>query len=215
MLPPVRRARMCADELPPGDRPHGDADGGGEHPLDMEVLRRRMADVDRKRRAGWAPSDSVIDMSGGDGHSVSDEDEMALVEAFERLEGLWIIVFTSAADGTEGVYSLALGDENIVLAFQEKEEAQRYAICLEVQEFPMPQICMMASEELRDFCAEAGFRLGFVPTGSLISPPEESAIDDLDMWRGKPNGRADGDSVGLSEEDIESMKKRLDSLFGE
>ena len=207
---------MCARSLPPEDQAPSSSNEPGEHPLDMELLRRRMSDVDRKRRAGWAPSDDVIDLSNATSHALSEADDLEFVNAFEKLEGLWVIVFTNAADGTEGVYSLSIGEESIVLAFQEKEEAQRYALCLEVQEFPMPQICMMDSEELRNFCGEAGFRLGFVPTGSLISPPEESAIDDMDKWRGKPNGGTEGDdSVGLSDEDIETMKKRLDSLFGE
>lgn len=203
----------AAPDLPPDDQPSE----GQDHRLDMELLRQRMSDVDRKAKAGWAPSDAVIDLSTAMGKmTLGDSDEAEFVAAFERLQTLWVIVFTNVSDGSDGVYSLSIGEESIVLAFQDREEAQRYSLCLEAQEFPSPQICELDSSELKNFCGEAGFRLGFVPKGSLISPPDESAIDDLDKWRGKPNSsRSDKDSVGMSEEDIETMKKRLDSLFGQ
>lgn len=205
---------MSAGELPKDDQPPDDST---DHRLDMDLLRDRMSAVDRKSRAGWAPSDAVIDLSPSSSElPLSDSDSAEFLSAFESLGTLWVIVFTNVSDGSDGVYSLSIGDESIVLAFEEREEAQRYSICLEAQEFPMPQVCELDSEELRNFCGEAGFRLGFVPKGSLISPPEESAIEDLDKWRGEPKSKhADRDSLGMSEEDIETMKKKLDSLFGQ
>lgn len=186
--------------------------------LDMDLLKQRMADLEaRNDSTSGVPSESVIDLSTVIAEAAEvTTDSSEFVEEFEKLRTLWVIIFTNATDGSDGVYSLTIAEDNIVLAFQEREEAQRYAMCLEAQEFPRPQVCELDSSELKHFCGESGFRLGFVPKGALITPPEESAIDDIDTWRGEPkSNRATKDSTGLSEEDIEVMRKRLDSLFGQ
>lgn len=180
--------------------------------FNMEILRRRMTRLDDRQKAGHQPSDHVTDLSSSDDEDEDDFFETKkLVEEFEKMGAVWVIVFTNTTDGSEGVYSLSVADENIVLAFQDKEEAQRYSFCLEAQKFPVPQVCELETSELREFCSESGFRLGFVPKGSLITPPEESAIEDIDKWKGTDNDSPSG----MSPEDIDIMKRRLDSLFGQ
>lgn len=209
---PARRLRMAATS--PDDVPSDAPDPADKH-IDMDILRRRMSDIGRKRGPGFNPAEAVVDLSSvTDGMSMEEVEEDEFLKQFENLKSLWVIVFTNANDGSDGVYSLTVSEEHIVLAFEDRTEAQRYALCLETQEFPSPQVCELDSAELRKFCGESGFRLGFVPRGALITPPEESAIEDLDSWRGEPSSPLDG-STGLSKEDIEMMKKRLDSLFGQ
>lgn len=198
----------------PDDLPSDVPDPADKH-IDMDLLRRRMSDIGRKGSSEFKPSEAVIDITAvTDGLSMEHVEEDEFLDQFKNLNTLWVIVFTNANDGTDGVYSLSVSDENIVLAFEERSEAQRYALCLETQEFPAPQICELDSNDLRNFCGESGFRLGFVPKGALITPPEESAVEDLDKWRGEPSKDLGG-STGMSEEDIDTMKKRLDTLFGE
>lgn len=209
----IRRARMCASRIEGEDE-----DKQEPHPLDMDMLKQRMAELKAKNEStSNMPGKAVIDLSTviAETAEATAEDEH-FVDDFEKLSTLWVIIFTNVVDGSDGVYSLTVAEDNIVLAFEKKDEAKRYALCLEAQEFPRPQICELNSAELRSFCSEAGFRLGFVPKGAIITPPDESAIDDIDKWRGKPNSkRATKDSTGLSEEDLDIMRKRLDSLFGQ
>lgn len=196
----------------------GDEDEREPHHLDMDLLKKRMADLEaKKNNTSSAFNESVINLSSVIAEATEFTTEgRELMDDFENLRTLWVIIFTNTADGSDGVYSLTVAEANIVLAFQEREEAQRYALSLEAQEFPRPQVCELDSSELKHFCGEAGFRLGFVPKGALITPPDESAIEEIDAWRGEPNSsRATKDSTGLSEEDLEIMKKRLDSLFGQ
>lgn len=185
--------------------------------LDMNLLSDRIKELDDSSSPAVPNSPTqVVDIS----IALQNDTHLAEVDAdflkdFDNVSSLWVILFTATADGSEGVYSLTVGDENIVLAFQQRSEAQRYALCLEAQDFPVPQVCELDTDELRQFCEEAGFRLGFVPSGSLISPPDESAIDDIDKWRGENDTKARDGTVGMSEEDIDIMKKRLDNLFGQ
>lgn len=209
--------------------------------VDMDSLRRRIREIEIKPpgtniiEAGDAivedDDDNAIevevevDVRNAD--DASTEEAMQLLGMFENVKELWVIVFASR-DRKEGVYSLEYNGENIVLAFQERSEAQRYATLLEKQQFPTAKVCRLESEELREFCMREGFRLGFVPLGSIsLSPPNESAIDDNKHWligdnaennnntsQGEAdNGDNDGSS-GLSQDELNLMKRNLDNLFG-
>lgn len=186
-----------------------------EFKFNQEILRRRMAAFSNPQKP-----ETIIDFSTLAGsvqyHPAPSQESLQdhledVSSTFDKLSHVWVILFTNR-DGTDGIYSLSLGTDNIVLVFQERIEAHRYAMCLEAQKFPRPQICEMDPEEIRNFCTDEGLKLGFIPSGMVISPPEESAIDDLDKWRGKPGSE---ESVGMSEQDIEAMRNRLDSLFGQ
>lgn len=191
-----------------------------EYLFSQEVLRRRVSEITNPKSKN-SPSDAFQDLSivtdaGNDVREelMSDDEAGDFINQFESLLRIWVIIFTNSTDGTEGVYSLSIGNDNIILAFQERQEAQRYAVVLEAQEFPEPQICEMDPRELRDFCLDSGFKLGFIPTGMVITPPEESAIDDMDKWRGTSSNDSE-ESTGMSDEDIDAMRKHFDSLFGQ
>lgn len=186
--------------------------------LDFELLRRRISDLDARQKAGHELTDTVdgtITPKATVHESSEDPDVLQLLQDFENLKKVFVIVFTNARDSSEGIYSLNIAEENIVLAFQDKEEARRYAMCLEQQHFPAPKISELNTKELADFCGESGYRLGFVPKGSLITPPEQSAIDDLDKWRGDQPFSSGSTDVGMTQEEIDLMRKKLDSLFGQ
>jgi len=238
--------RETPDEDDDGNENSGDSgsnseSGGSNDPglvVDMDSLRRRIREIEISPQGPniIEAGDAIVEDDDGDAIEVevevdvrnaddaSSEDAMQLLGMFEDVKELWVIVFTSR-DRKEGVYSLEYNGENIVLAFQERSEAQRYATLLEKQEFPTAKVCRLESEELREFCSREGFRLGFVPLGSVsLSPPNDSAIDDNKHWligengenanQGEPdNGDNDGSS-GLSQDELNLMKRNLDNLFG-
>lgn len=191
-----------------------------------EILRRRISQLNDRNRQNASSSsesgnDTVLDLSvvfdeasseamveiGGESMAIDDPNRV--IAAFEHLTSVWVIMF-NAKDGSDGLYSLTIDTDNIILAFESKQEAQRYALCLEVQDFPAPQVCDMEPSDLRDFCIEAKIKLGFIPAGVMLVPPKESAVEDLDAWRGPSSNES-----GMSEEDIDIMRKRFDSLFGQ
>ncbi|KAI0563181.1 hypothetical protein FGB62_45g148 [Gracilaria domingensis] len=231
--PAVRRARMSAPS-PPSPEEDASAEDASNNPpsppLNLEVLRRRISDLDARQKAGHAPTDtvsgSVKEVPGASFEyrrvnralEPQDDDDddaevLQLISDFESLRNVWVIVFTNRVDSSEGIY-INVGDENIVLAFQDKEEAQRYSLCLEQQQFPMPKVAELETGELAEFCSESGFRLGFVPKGSLITPPEQSAVDDLDKWRSDSSSSSKSSDLGMTSEEIDTMRKRFDTLFG-
>lgn len=234
----ARRPRACAAGGSTADDDGGD-DGQNQRPLDMSALARRMREVEDKAsreraRSGRGRAEEEEDededeeieftvaydediMSAGEGRAEGvgvDEDSLRMLnDQFDALDKLYVILFdTKGAE--EGVYSLALDNVNIVLAFQEKEEALRYALMLGVQDFPQSKVSAFGAAELKKFCADSGFRLGLVPKGSRISPPDETVDGNLEDWMEKTTGKLGAAGSGLSGEDIESERKKLEGLFG-
>jgi Protein of unknown function (DUF3110) len=209
------------EEAPAGDPA---APSGPKGIFDMEALQKRMDEVRQLETNVEDEKDAVVEFTLAydtdfteEGEENLDEDTMRLLnEEFDQMDVLYVILF-NANKGSEGVYSLALNGVNIVLAFQEKTEARRYALMLEAQEFPAPHVGEFSAAELKTFCGDSGFRLGLVPKGSLLTPPEETVLGNLEEWSNKssPSSSRDNDGTTLDPEEVELMKRRLESLFGE
>lgn len=91
---------------------------------------------------------------------------------------VFVLLF-NAGSNSEGIHTLKLnlpdddgGPQDVVLAFEEEDDATRYALLLEAQDFPTATVEPIDDEELREFCQESGLVLQPVPTGSLAVPPE-------------------------------------------
>lgn len=224
-------APRCSVTPTPGRGPEDDGNGEDDVDItvDMDLLRRRIREVETSDTDELTDDDIAsvevnMDFSGSDkgfevGGVASNEDSMRVIDAFENVRELYVIVFKSR-DRQEGVYSLEIGHENVVLAFQERAEAQQYATLLELKKFPTAKVCRLETSELREFCKREGYRLGFVMRGAVgVKPPDESAIDDPERWGISDNEKDeekehyDGSS-GLSKDELDLMKRRLDSLFG-
>lgn len=217
----------------------------GKALLDMEELKRRMREVeenatrDEEARAEKGEGTGGEEDGKGEGlgdaavedivqatieyedvvedAEVSEVDEDALrmlSNEFQALDKLYVILFNQKT-AQEGVYSLSLNGVNIVLAFQEREEAVRYAVMLGAQEFPKSKVGEFAAEELKNFCAQSGFRLGMVPKGSLLTPPEETVEGNLEDWGEGSAGKEKGEgNVSLDKEDVEGLRLSLEGIFG-
>lgn len=200
---------------------------GDDIVLDMRALRRRMEQVkkDEKIRSESDSEDSLrIEFAYGDEADAEvddfevDEDTLHMLnEQFEKLEVLYVILFQSSSS-KEGVYSLALNGVNIILAFQERSEARRYAMMLEAQSFPNSKVSEFKASELKNFCGKSGHRLGLVPKGSLLTPPDETVTGSLDEWvpqdGDSSSSRRAQEGTGMDPDEIEVMKQRLENLFG-
>ena len=94
---------------------------------------------------------------------------------------VFVLLYDSGKD-SEGIHSIEIQGETIVLMFENKDDAYRYSGLLEAQDFPKPSIEELEREEVEIFCNQAGYTAkyvdtGFVPTTIddriLIAPPEK------------------------------------------
>jgi hypothetical protein len=123
---------------------------------------------------------------------------------------VWVLLFNANTDN-EGIYTLEIEGNNIIVAFEQEDDAIRYAGLLEAQDFLSPTVERIDSEDLKEFCEEANYDLNIVPTDALLVPPEKN-IDKTD-W--SPEG---DQNQSESEDEIEDpviamMRRRLENLL--
>jgi len=141
-----------------------------------------------------------------------------------------VLLFDAGSDN-EGIHSLELNGTTVVLLFEDRDDAERYAGLLEAQDFPVPSVEKIDRRELEQFCSEAGYEARFVPAGFhprseedrlLIAPPERNM--DVSSWQeheqeqlsgaiGSPGTRLEEEDSGVSDPELEAFRKRLEGLL--
>jgi len=124
----------------------------------------------------------------------------------ERLRKVYILLFSSGKE-TEGVHSLKIDCYDIVLLFEAEDDAIRYSLLLEAQDFPTPTAEPMLIEEAIDSCNSAGYAWQIVKKEGLTLPPENN-LEELD-WQESQESQQNDSSLG----DIDSLRRRLEGLL--
>ncbi len=135
------------------------------------------------------------------------------------------VLLFDAGSENEGIHSLELNGTTVVLLFEDRDDAERYAGLLEAQDFPAPTVEALDRAEMEEFCSNAGYEARFVPAGFLpqtaeerllIAPPERNM--DVTTWReqeepaaAKPEPKPEPISSGNAE--LEDFRRRLEGLL--
>jgi hypothetical protein len=127
-----------------------------------------------------------------------------------------VLLFDAGSD-QEGIHSLELNGRTVVLLFEDRDDAERYAGLLEAQDFPVPTVEPLDREEMELFCAEAGYEARFVPAGFLpqsaeerllIAPPERNM--DVANWQEQ---QAAETAEGSGDPSLEAFRRQLEGLL--
>ena len=127
---------------------------------------------------------------------------------------VYVLLFNAGTDN-EGIHSLQTDGKNTVLVFEDEDDATRFALMLEAQDFPSPTVEEFDQRDIEEFCAEAGFEAKLVASGALMVPPENS-VDQTD-W--DPDGNAveevppTADESRLSNQELDSIRQQLEKLL--
>ena len=135
------------------------------------------------------------------------------------------VLLFDAGSENEGIHSLELNGTTVVLLFEDRDDAERYAGLLEAQDFPMPTVEAIDRREMEEFCTNAGYEARFVPAGFLpqtaedrllIAPPEKNM--DVTTWREQAEAAADSGAVGgvdggSGNAELEAFRRRLEGLL--
>ncbi len=99
------------------------------------------------------------------------------------------LLLHNARQDNEAVHSLTVGDRNVVLMFESEDDATRYALLLEAQDFPPLTVEAIDREEIEQMDYEwqlvpAGFLPSTEAERLLLAPPPQnlpqaSTTDDL------------------------------------
>lgn len=134
---------------------------------------------------------------------------------------VFVLLFNARTDN-EGIHSLRMGDplrgseeRDVVLMFESEDDATRFGLMLEAQDFPSPTVEAINSEEIEEFCESAGFECKMIPTGTLFVPPE-AIVEETD-WQaeGSPPGEiADTElDAEFSSSELDRIRKQLEGLL--
>lgn len=136
---------------------------------------------------------------------------------------VYVLIFNARTEN-EGIHSVRIGDRNKILMFESEDDATRFALMLEAQDFPVPSVEALDAEEIKEFCESADYDWEIVPENSnLVVTPPELNVEETD-W--KPDGQqedtdaenfapnpADQAEPDLSDAELEKMRRKLEGLL--
>ncbi len=127
---------------------------------------------------------------------------------------VFVLLFNARTEN-EGIHTIRIGEHNWVLMFEEEDDATRYALLLEAQDFPSPTIEVMEQEEIEEFCQSAGYHCqlvpkGFVPqsdTDRLLMVPPETNVEETD-WQPE-----EAPPEPIADAELERIRRQLEGLL--
>jgi hypothetical protein len=146
-----------------------------------------------------------------------------------------VLLFDAGSDN-EGIHSLELNGSTVVLLFEDRDDAERYAGLLEAQDFPLPTVEALDRAEMEQFCTQAGYQARFVPAGFLPQSPEERLLIappeknmDVTSWQEREDGETQAGGATLvsgsaaeapqdgpissGDAELEDFRRRLEGLL--
>lgn len=135
---------------------------------------------------------------------------------------VFVLLFNAGTEN-EGIHTLQIGDRNKVLMFESEDDATRYALMLEAQDFPSASVESMDDREIKAFCESADYDWELVPDGALTLPPEgnvdetdwqidDEFADDFDDELELTESEASDESQ-MSDAELEKIRRRLEGLL--
>lgn len=130
---------------------------------------------------------------------------------------IYVILFNARTEN-EGIHSLQIGEQERVLMFEDEDDALRFGLLLEAQDFPPTAVEAFDEDEIREFCSGAGYDAVFVPAGTtdrdLVIPPEKMVEETTwsieEKAQPKAANRADNDK---SDDEMARIRAQLEKLL--
>lgn len=116
---------------------------------------------------------------------------------------VFVLIFNAGTEN-EGIHTIRVGDQNKVLIFETEDDATRFAVMLEAQDFPTATVEVMDDAEIKEFCESAGYDWELVPEGALALPPE-SNVAETD-WQVDQ-------TADVADSDLDSIRRKLEGLL--
>lgn len=138
------------------------------------------------------------------------------------MQQVFVILFNARTEN-EGIHSLQVNGRNTILMFESEDDATRFGLMLEAQDFPSCSVEAFFTEEIEEFCQGAGYEAKLIPEGMLAVPPEEN-VEQTD-WNPdqrpatsesgrplEPADEADGAET-MPESELDRIRRQLEGLL--
>ena len=127
---------------------------------------------------------------------------------------VYILLF-NAGTNNEGIHTIQVGDRQKILMFQQEDDATRFAMMLEAQDFPEPTVEEIDSEEVKAFCEKADYDSELIEPGQLALPPETN-VEKTDWEKEEDKSLAassESESTSMDQSELERIRKQLEGLL--
>ncbi|QSJ15515.1 DUF3110 domain-containing protein [Nostoc sp. UHCC 0702] len=134
---------------------------------------------------------------------------------------VFVLIFNAHTEN-EGIHTVRVGDRNKILMFESEDDALRYALMLEAQDFPTPTVEALDAEEIKEFCESASYEWEIVPENSDLIIPPELNVEETDWQVDDQNEDTSEDSFGskvapqepeLSDSELDRIRRKLEGLL--
>jgi len=124
---------------------------------------------------------------------------------------VYVLLFNARTEN-EGIHTLQIGDRNKILMFETEDDATRYGMMLEAQDFPEPTVEAIDLDEIIQFCISADYDYEIIKEGTLAVPPEQNVAETDWQLQEEPQSEDPGPEE-MSTEELEKIRRRLEGLL--
>ena len=133
---------------------------------------------------------------------------------------VYVVLFNARTEN-EGIHSLQMEGRQLVLMFEVEDDATRFAVMLEAQDFPPASVESFDQAEIEEFCESAGYEAVVVEDGTLLMPPEKAVdkttwdpdVDPMDAARAQLEETARGSMQDASSNEMDRIRAQLEKLL--
>jgi Protein of unknown function (DUF3110) len=125
---------------------------------------------------------------------------------------VFVLLFNARTDN-EGIYSTQVDDRNVILMFEQKDDAVRYADQLEAEDFPKPTVEDIDPEEIEEFCQDSDYDCILVTAEMLVTPPTQNLEETDWQLEGRKQQSLGDEDTSEDSIDLDAMRKRLERLL--
>ena len=124
---------------------------------------------------------------------------------------VYVLLFNAGTEN-EGIHTIQMGDRNKVLMFEEEDDATRFSLLLEAQDFPPASVEAIDEEEIKEFCNQVGYDCELVAAGELAIPPEHN-VDKTDWEVNQEKPQEEEEESDFEPNQLDDIRKRLEGLL--
>ncbi|CDN12413.1 hypothetical protein RintRC_3974 [Richelia intracellularis] len=133
---------------------------------------------------------------------------------------VFVLLFNAGTDN-EGIHTIREGDRNKILMFESEDDATRFALQLEAQEFPSASVEEIDAEEIKEFCQGAGYEWELIHENEALILPPERNVEETDWETDGDKNDAnkvnsypeDDEGREMSDAELDSIRRKLEGLL--
>ena len=135
-----------------------------------------------------------------------------------------VLIFNAGTDN-EGIHSIRISNAqgiegNKILMFESEDDATRFALMLEAQDFAVPTVEMMNADDVKEFCESTGYYWEVIPENSELVLPPEINVEQTD-WQAETEmadtneefSSLNPPSPEIANSELESFRRKLEGLL--